>query len=126
MKKELIPLKKNLRCLYEAKQECDDTTVHIKVSTNTREIHETLDGRTRAALLLVCKHVGRGVRKHTRFIFRVPNLRLGEVLIFEELISYNHCSTNLRYFYFTLSLLVAYPQHVRGKYGNFIIAVVAS
>ncbi|XP_045887364.1 E3 ubiquitin-protein ligase TRIM39 [Micropterus dolomieu] len=30
MKQELIPLKKNLRCLYEAKQECDDTTVHIK------------------------------------------------------------------------------------------------
>lgn len=34
MKKELIPLKKHLRCLYEAKQECDDTTVHIKVSIN--------------------------------------------------------------------------------------------
>jgi hypothetical protein len=34
MKKELIPLKKSLRGLYEAKQECDDTTVHIKVSTN--------------------------------------------------------------------------------------------
>lgn len=42
MKKELIPLKKNLRCLYEAKQECDDTTVHIKVSINT-EIHDTLE-----------------------------------------------------------------------------------
>lgn len=35
MKKELIPPKKHLRCLYEAKQECDDTTVHIKVSINT-------------------------------------------------------------------------------------------
>ncbi|KAA8585205.1 hypothetical protein FQN60_003899 [Etheostoma spectabile] len=30
LKKDLIPLKKNLRSLYEAKQECDDTTVHIK------------------------------------------------------------------------------------------------
>ena len=63
MKKELIPLKKNLRCLYEAKQECDDTTVHIKVSTNTREIHETLDGRTRADQLLVCKHVSPRCKK---------------------------------------------------------------
>lgn len=35
MKKELVPLKKHLRCLYEAKQECDDTTVHIKVSIKT-------------------------------------------------------------------------------------------
>lgn len=40
MKKDLIPLKKHLRCLYEAKQEYDDTTVHIKVSINT-EFHET-------------------------------------------------------------------------------------
>lgn len=40
LKKELVPLKKNLRHLYEAKQECDDTTVHIKVSTN---IYETLE-----------------------------------------------------------------------------------
>lgn len=31
MKEELIPLKKHLRRLYEAKQGCDDTTVHIKV-----------------------------------------------------------------------------------------------
>lgn len=31
MKEELVPLKKHLRRLYEAKQECDDTTVHIKV-----------------------------------------------------------------------------------------------
>nr|XP_046270632.1 E3 ubiquitin-protein ligase TRIM35 [Scatophagus argus] len=37
MKKELIPLKKNLRCLYEAKQECDDTTVHIKNQTQATE-----------------------------------------------------------------------------------------
>lgn len=29
----VIPLKKSLRRLYEAKQECDDITVHIKVST---------------------------------------------------------------------------------------------
>lgn len=28
-----MPLKKHLRRLYEAKQECDDTTVHIKVQT---------------------------------------------------------------------------------------------
>lgn len=36
LKTELIPLKKNLRRLYEAKQECDDTTVYIKVSINTQ------------------------------------------------------------------------------------------
>lgn len=35
LKKEVAPMKKHLRCLYEAKQECDDTTVHIKVSTKT-------------------------------------------------------------------------------------------
>uniref|UniRef100_A0A3B4YYX3 E3 ubiquitin-protein ligase TRIM39-like n=1 Tax=Stegastes partitus TaxID=144197 RepID=A0A3B4YYX3_9TELE len=32
-----IPLKKNLRRLYEAKQECDDTTVHIKNQTQATE-----------------------------------------------------------------------------------------
>ncbi|XP_047213034.1 E3 ubiquitin-protein ligase TRIM39-like [Girardinichthys multiradiatus] len=37
LKKELIPLKKNLRHLYEAKQECDDTTVHIKSQTQATE-----------------------------------------------------------------------------------------
>ncbi|XP_005942339.1 E3 ubiquitin-protein ligase TRIM39 [Haplochromis burtoni] len=37
LKNELIPLKKNLRCLYEAKQECDDTTVHIKNQTQATE-----------------------------------------------------------------------------------------
>ncbi|XP_028310721.1 tripartite motif-containing protein 35-like [Gouania willdenowi] len=37
MKKELTPLKKNLRRLYEAKQECDDTTVHIKNQTEATE-----------------------------------------------------------------------------------------
>lgn len=37
LKKELLPLKKHLRCLYEAKQECDDTTVHIKVSIKTKQ-----------------------------------------------------------------------------------------
>ncbi|XP_068606428.1 E3 ubiquitin-protein ligase TRIM35-like [Brachionichthys hirsutus] len=37
LKKELIPIKKNLRCLYEAKQECDDTTVHIKNQTRATE-----------------------------------------------------------------------------------------
>ncbi|KAM3597201.1 uncharacterized protein V6R79_001287 [Siganus canaliculatus] len=37
MKKELTPLKKHLRCLYEAKQECDDTTVHIKSQTQATE-----------------------------------------------------------------------------------------
>ncbi|XP_036943939.1 tripartite motif-containing protein 35 [Acanthopagrus latus] len=37
MKKELVPLKKNLRCLYEAKQECDDTTVHIQNQTQATE-----------------------------------------------------------------------------------------
>uniref|UniRef100_A0A8C6TV85 RING-type domain-containing protein n=1 Tax=Neogobius melanostomus TaxID=47308 RepID=A0A8C6TV85_9GOBI len=31
-----LPFAKNLRRLYEAKQECDDTTVHIKVSINIR------------------------------------------------------------------------------------------
>lgn len=40
LKEELVPLKKNLRHLYQAKQECDDTTVHMKVSTNTK-IQET-------------------------------------------------------------------------------------
>lgn len=33
MRQIVIPLKKSLRLLYEAKQECDDITVHIKVST---------------------------------------------------------------------------------------------
>ncbi|KAM8824167.1 E3 ubiquitin-protein ligase TRIM39-like isoform 2-T2 [Synchiropus picturatus] len=37
LKQELIPLKKNLRRLYEAKQECDDTTVHIKSQTQATE-----------------------------------------------------------------------------------------
>lgn len=37
LKNELIPLKKNLRHLYEAKQECDDTTVHIKNQTQETE-----------------------------------------------------------------------------------------
>ncbi|XP_029364524.1 tripartite motif-containing protein 35-like [Echeneis naucrates] len=37
LKKELIPIKKNLRQLYEAKQECDDTTVHIKNQTQATE-----------------------------------------------------------------------------------------
>ncbi|XP_040013150.1 E3 ubiquitin-protein ligase TRIM35 [Xiphias gladius] len=37
LKKELIPLKKNMRHLYEAKQECDDTTVHIKNQTQATE-----------------------------------------------------------------------------------------
>uniref|UniRef100_A0A3Q3DHR3 Tripartite motif-containing protein 35-like n=1 Tax=Hippocampus comes TaxID=109280 RepID=A0A3Q3DHR3_HIPCM len=37
LKKDLIPLKKNLRRLYEAKQECDDTTVHIKNQTQATE-----------------------------------------------------------------------------------------
>lgn len=64
MKKELIPLKKNLRGLYEAKQECDDTTVHMKVSINT-EIHSTFGSpwlKLRCALL-VCKHVSRNSKK---------------------------------------------------------------
>uniref|UniRef100_UPI0037E9A1FE E3 ubiquitin-protein ligase TRIM35-like n=1 Tax=Semicossyphus pulcher TaxID=241346 RepID=UPI0037E9A1FE len=37
MKTELIPLKKHLRSLYEAKQECDDTTVHMKNQTQATE-----------------------------------------------------------------------------------------
>ncbi|KAM6905614.1 LOW QUALITY PROTEIN: E3 ubiquitin-protein ligase TRIM39-like [Xenentodon cancila] len=37
LKKDLIPLKKNLRRLYEAKQECDDATVHIKNQTQATE-----------------------------------------------------------------------------------------
>ncbi|XP_061568321.1 E3 ubiquitin-protein ligase TRIM39 [Cololabis saira] len=37
LKNDLIPLKKNLRHLYEAKQECDDTTVHIKNQTQATE-----------------------------------------------------------------------------------------
>nr|XP_057905248.1 E3 ubiquitin-protein ligase TRIM39 [Doryrhamphus excisus] len=37
LKNELIPVKKNLRRLYEAKQECDDTTVHIKNQAQAAE-----------------------------------------------------------------------------------------
>ncbi|XP_074512555.1 E3 ubiquitin-protein ligase TRIM39-like [Sebastes fasciatus] len=37
LRKDLVPLKKNLRCLYEAKQECDDTTVHMKSQTQATE-----------------------------------------------------------------------------------------
>ncbi|KAK2833336.1 hypothetical protein Q5P01_017225 [Channa striata] len=37
LKNDLIPLKNNLRRLYEAKQECDDTTVHIKNQTQATE-----------------------------------------------------------------------------------------
>ncbi|XP_076000173.1 E3 ubiquitin-protein ligase TRIM35-like [Genypterus blacodes] len=37
LQKELIPLKKSLRRLYEAKQECDDTTVHIKSQSQATE-----------------------------------------------------------------------------------------
>ncbi|XP_059204970.1 E3 ubiquitin-protein ligase TRIM39 [Centropristis striata] len=37
LKKDLIPLKKHLRCLYEAKQECDETTVHMKNQTQATE-----------------------------------------------------------------------------------------
>uniref|UniRef100_A0A8C6PCL6 E3 ubiquitin-protein ligase TRIM39-like n=1 Tax=Nothobranchius furzeri TaxID=105023 RepID=A0A8C6PCL6_NOTFU len=37
LKKDLIPLKKNLRRLYEAKQECEDTMVHIKTQTHATE-----------------------------------------------------------------------------------------
>ncbi|XP_068434024.1 E3 ubiquitin-protein ligase TRIM35-like [Clinocottus analis] len=37
LKTDLIPLKKHLRGLYEAKQECDDTTVHIKSQTEATE-----------------------------------------------------------------------------------------
>ncbi|XP_026180981.1 tripartite motif-containing protein 35-like isoform X2 [Mastacembelus armatus] len=43
LKKELIPLKKNLRRLYEAKQECDDTTVHIKTQTTEKQIKEEFE-----------------------------------------------------------------------------------
>eukprot|EP00064_Thunnus_orientalis_P003409 superscaffoldBa00000276_g3418 len=37
LKQELAPLKKHLRRLYEAKEECDDTTVYIKSQTQTTE-----------------------------------------------------------------------------------------
>nr|XP_023677673.1 E3 ubiquitin-protein ligase TRIM39-like isoform X1 [Paramormyrops kingsleyae] len=37
LKQELGPLKKSLRHLYEAKQECDDTAVHIKNQTQWAE-----------------------------------------------------------------------------------------
>ncbi|KAF0032805.1 E3 ubiquitin-protein ligase TRIM35 [Scophthalmus maximus] len=37
LKEELVPLKKNLRHLYQAKQECDDTTVHMKNQTQATE-----------------------------------------------------------------------------------------
>lgn len=71
LKRELIPLKSNLRRLYEAKQECDDTTVHMKVSINTK-IHETVEdlqdadgtGRLKLSLVLfVCKHIRQGARR---------------------------------------------------------------
>lgn len=76
LKKDLIPLKKNLRCLYEAKQECDDTTVHIKVSINKHRDPRNTRGPAWPLTwlwlkfepnLLVCKHVSRGV---TEFVFR--------------------------------------------------------
>ncbi|XP_062305844.1 E3 ubiquitin-protein ligase TRIM35 [Osmerus eperlanus] len=38
LKEEAMPLKKSLRRLYEAKQECDDTTVHIKNQTQQTEM----------------------------------------------------------------------------------------
>lgn len=34
---ELVPTKKRLGRLYEAKQEGDDITVHIKVTTTSRQ-----------------------------------------------------------------------------------------
>lgn len=37
LKKDLSPLKKNLRLLYEAKQHCEDTAVHIKGQTQRTE-----------------------------------------------------------------------------------------
>ncbi|XP_030193699.1 tripartite motif-containing protein 35 [Gadus morhua] len=37
LRKELVPLKKSLRRLYEAKQECDDQTVHIKSQSQATE-----------------------------------------------------------------------------------------
>ncbi|KAG7460277.1 hypothetical protein MATL_G00219630 [Megalops atlanticus] len=37
LKKDLGPLKKNLRFLYEAKQECEDMTVHIKGQSQRTE-----------------------------------------------------------------------------------------
>ncbi|KAJ8373204.1 hypothetical protein AAFF_G00270370 [Aldrovandia affinis] len=37
LKKDLSPLKKNLRLFYEAKQQCEDTTVHIKSQTQRAE-----------------------------------------------------------------------------------------
>lgn len=43
LKKDVIPLKNNLRRLYEAKQECDDTTVHMKVSINTETLENLQD-----------------------------------------------------------------------------------
>ncbi|XP_019950179.1 E3 ubiquitin-protein ligase TRIM39-like [Paralichthys olivaceus] len=45
LKKDLIPLKKNLRHLYQAKQECDDTTVHIKkqIQATEKQIKEEFE-----------------------------------------------------------------------------------
>lgn len=45
LKNELTPLKKHLRHLYEAKQGCDDTTVHIKSQTQQTEqqIHQEFE-----------------------------------------------------------------------------------
>ncbi|KAF3700073.1 Tripartite motif-containing protein 35 Hemopoietic lineage switch protein 5 [Channa argus] len=43
---ELIPLKNNLRRLYEAKQECDDTTVHIKTQATEKQIKEEFEQLT--------------------------------------------------------------------------------
>ncbi|XP_041861560.1 E3 ubiquitin-protein ligase TRIM35 [Melanotaenia boesemani] len=45
LQKELIPLKKTLRHLYEAKQECDDTTVHIKnqIQATEKQIREEFE-----------------------------------------------------------------------------------
>ncbi|XP_034449189.1 E3 ubiquitin-protein ligase TRIM39 [Hippoglossus hippoglossus] len=45
LKKDLIPLKKNLRHLYQAKQEFDDTTVHIKnqIQATEKQIKEEFE-----------------------------------------------------------------------------------
>ncbi|KAJ7989607.1 hypothetical protein DPEC_G00306280 [Dallia pectoralis] len=82
MKKELIPLKKSLHGLYEAKQRCDDTTVHIKNQTqqtekNIREEFEELrqfllkEEETRIAALLEEDEQKRHlVRKRTESLTR--------------------------------------------------------
>lgn len=96
LRKELVPLKKHLRCLYEAKQECDDTTVHIKVSIKNKRRGQRDLGESRTDRLLTRKHFGgrggagftartdRGGKKKKRLRCRVSSRRPGRRVTFSN------------------------------------------